>query len=166
MNSHKGRYVYDYPHPAVSADIVCLRSVPGGMQIALVRRGKDPFRGMWAVPGGFMNIEETLLSAARRELAEETGLRARFVEQFYCFDEPQRDPRGRTLSVAFLALVDGDQEGRAGDDAGEFAWFPSDRLPELAFDHARIIAKGLKVLSQWQQLNLIERQVSKQGSGE
>jgi 8-oxo-dGTP diphosphatase len=103
-----------------------------------------------------VNIDEDLPDAARRELAEETGLAPIWIEQFYCFGTPGRDPRGRTISVAYLARVDPAQTGRAADDAAELRWFDVDDLPTLAFDHDRIIDKAQRMLADWQKLGRIE----------
>jgi 8-oxo-dGTP diphosphatase len=137
------QYVYDYPRPAVTVDIVVI-SRDG--RILLIRRKADPYGGSWALPGGFINIDETLADAAARELEEETGLRGLTMRQLRAFDKPDRDPRGRTIAVAFLAEVDACPAPAAGDDAGEAAWFPLDRLPPLAFDHDDIIAHARRAL--------------------
>ncbi len=148
------RYVYHYPRPMVTVDLVVITPMDGRLRVLLIRRGKAPYRGRWALPGGFVEMDEPLEQAARRELAEETGLRvprstARsprspsrvWMEELRSFGEPGRDPRGRTITVAYLMLVRPGRPARprAGDDAAEADWFDVYRLPELAFDHRDII---------------------------
>jgi 8-oxo-dGTP diphosphatase len=116
----------------------------GHWRVLLVKRGRAPFQGTWALPGGFVEPHEPLEEAARRELREETGLEPERLEQFQAFGDPGRDPRGWTVSVAHLAVA-GEEEARrlrprAGSDAADVAWFDLDDLPELAFDHAAILA--------------------------
>ncbi len=129
---------------AVTVDIICIKPAPKPQQIALILRGNPPFAGQWALPGGFIEADEDLEDAARRELWEETHLAPAFLKQFHCFGLPGRDPRGRTISIAFLAFIDKEQTGQAGDDAVSFAWFPLCSLPPLAFDHNQIIATALE----------------------
>jgi 8-oxo-dGTP diphosphatase len=147
MSSVQKRYEYDYPRPAVSVDVVVLRASNGGDEILLIQRGREPFAGLWALPGGFLDMDETLEEAARRELREETGCEVDRVVQVGAFSEVDRDPRGRVISVGFLAELDGGNSGNviAGDDAVQAEWFPSDRLPKLAFDHDQIIRMALLV---------------------
>lgn len=128
-------YCYEHPRPAVSVDIVLVRSG----EVLLVRRGGEPYEGMWALPGGFVDEDETLEEAAARELEEETGLKGVELEQLRAFSDPDRDPRGRTISVAFVGHAPRNQDPHAGDDAAALAWFPLTELPPLAFDHAAII---------------------------
>jgi 8-oxo-dGTP diphosphatase len=115
--------------------------------VLLVKRRNSPFEGQWAIPGGFVELYEPLEMAARRELREETGLELRQLEQLAAFGDPGRDPRGWTISIAFLALLDEsdlqEHELRAGTDAAETGWFGLGDLPPLAFDHAAILAKAL-----------------------
>lgn len=137
----KKAYCYEFPRPAVTVDVVIL-SEEENPRVLLIRRGKDPFVGMWAIPGGFVDMEEGLEEAARRELLEETGVQAERLEQFRTFGDPGRDPRGRTISVVYLARVDADNvEPRAADDATEAAWHRLERLPKLAFDHGEILKR-------------------------
>jgi len=137
-----------HARPSVTADIVVVTVTAGGLAILLVRRGRAPFRGTWALPGGFVGIEEGLEAAAARELAEETGLRlgggSVYFEQLATYGEPGRDPRCRVISVAYLVLVPGVVEACAGDDATEARLWPVAHLPELAFDHARIVADAVE----------------------
>lgn len=137
-------YTYQYPRPAVTVDclITCLQG--GKQQILLIRRKNEPYRNKWALPGGFMDIDERLADAARRELEEETGLKISNLEQFHVFDEPGRDPRGRTITVVFTGQVkDFKSAVRPASDTTEVKWFPIDELPELAFDHRDIIKLAL-----------------------
>ncbi|MFC7047651.1 NUDIX domain-containing protein [Emcibacter nanhaiensis] len=133
-------YTYDYPHPAVTVDIVVLRDCDGELQVLLVRRAQEPFKDTWALPGGFVDIDEDLEQAARRELEEETGLRDIPLEQLHAFGAVERDPRERVISVAYLArLPENAPQPRAGSDAAAAAWFPLTALPDLAFDHRAIL---------------------------
>jgi 8-oxo-dGTP diphosphatase len=135
----KAKYTYDYPRPAVTVDIVVLSS-DRDPQVLLVRRKQEPFAGSWAIPGGFIDMEETLESAARRELLEETGLKAAKLIQVKTFGDPDRDPRGRTISVVYLTHADRHRtKPRAADDAAQVGWHSLRRPPKLAFDHARIL---------------------------
>lgn len=133
-------YTYDYPHPAVTVDISIFTIADDALRILLIERGSPPFEGMWALPGGFVGLHESLRRAAWRELREETGVRAAHLEQLGAFGRPGRDPRERVISVAYYALVpEGRLEIRAASDAREARLFDVDALPELAFDHARIL---------------------------
>jgi len=132
-----------YPRPSVTADVVVWAVRAGSPHVLLIRRRAWPFEGHWALPGGFMEITETLEEAARRELAEETGLTDVVLEPLRPFDRPDRDPRKRVITMAYLALVpgeDADLAVRAGDDATDVAWWPLAQLPPLAFDHDEVIA--------------------------
>lgn len=140
-------HTYEYPRPALTVDCVVFGFDGAGLQVLLIRRGLEPFLGAWALPGGFVHMEEDLEAAARRELEEETGLKGVFLEQLETFGAPGRDPRGRVVSVAYFALVRPDRNPARGDtDASEAAWFPADKLPELAFDHSAILATALERL--------------------
>jgi len=142
----KERFCYDYPRPAVTVDIVILTREERP-RVLLIRRKHEPFAGMWAIPGGFVDMDESLEHAARRELREETGVRAGRLEQLGTFGDPERDPRGRTISVVYLARVDpGRLHPRADDDAAEVGWHRLDRLQPLAFDHAGILAMARRRL--------------------
>lgn len=138
-------YCYDYPRPSVTVDIVLLTREPRS-RVLLIRRKRDPFAGAWALPGGFIEMDETLETSARRELREETGIEGGELAQLHTFGDPARDPRGRTISVAYLGRVDADAvRPVAADDAAEVGWFALDALPPLAFDHDRIIARATAV---------------------
>jgi 8-oxo-dGTP diphosphatase len=143
----KQQYCYDYPRPAVTVDLVVLtrESEP---RVLLIRRKHEPFASRWALPGGFLEMEETLEAAARRELREETGLEVDAIEQLHTFGDPGRDPRGRTISVVYYAFLPRPADSlQAGDDAAEAGWHALDRLPELAFDHDRILAMARQLTS-------------------
>jgi len=134
-------HCYDWPRPAVTADIVALKNG----EILLIRRARAPFQGCWALPGGFLDEGETLEACAARELAEETGLAADNLRLVGTYSAPGRDPRGRTVTVAFLTHAAAGAQARAGDDAAETGWFALDALPSLAFDHADIIRDALRI---------------------
>ena len=138
------RGTYDasmYERPSVTVDIVILTMRENRLEVLLVRRRHWPFEGMWAIPGGFVNMRESLDEAARRELQEETGVLDVYIEQLYTFGDPDRDPRTRVITVVYYALARPDQiEFRAADDAADARWFPMHDLPPLAFDHAKILA--------------------------
>jgi 8-oxo-dGTP diphosphatase len=140
------KYTYNYPRPAVTSDIAVLR-LEEFPEILLIKRKEDPFQGKWALPGGFMNLEETLEEAARRELEEETGIKAGELIRFDTYDKPGRDPRGRTITQVFV-LVWKKEMGipQAGDDAADLSWFPLTELPELAFDHSLILADVIRMI--------------------
>ena len=132
----KGRYVYEWPRPMVTADIVVFLKGQGKTKALLIKRAKEPFKGSWVFPGGFLELDEELADGAARELAEETGLVGVKLEQMHTFGTCGRDPRGRVISIAFVGTVTPDKATiKAGDDAAEAAWFDIDQLPELAFDH-------------------------------
>lgn len=133
-------YTYKYPHPAVTTDCVILGFDGRDLHVLLVERGIEPFKGMWALPGGFLNLDETAEEGARRELMEETGVQDVYLEQFHTFSAVKRDPRERVITIAFYAMVrKSDYRLIAGDDAARAEWFVIDELPPLAFDHDEII---------------------------
>ncbi len=133
-------YQYDYPHPAVTADVVVFTIENDDLKVLLIQRDQEPFEGEWALPGGFVDIDESLGQAAKRELKEETGVNASFLEQLYTFGRPDRDPRERIITVAYYALIPFDQLSiAAGDDARDARLFNMDELPALAFDHDSIL---------------------------
>lgn len=135
----------DYPQPSVTVDIVVFCVVDNKLKILLVKRGVEPFKGKWAIPGGFVKLDESLEGAAKRELREETGLEEEYLEQLYTFGDVERDPRGRVISVAYFALVSG-KDVMGGSDASEAKWFDVNDLPELFFDHKDILDYSLKRL--------------------
>jgi 8-oxo-dGTP diphosphatase len=135
------KHTYDYPRPALTVDVAIVTR-EARPRVLLIRRAKDPFAGSWALPGGFVDENERLTDAARRELVEETGVTAGDLEQLYTAGDPGRDPRGWTVSVAYLAQVDpADLKPVAADDAQEVGWWPLDELPPLAFDHAMLLSR-------------------------
>lgn len=136
-------YCYDFPRPALTVDIAVFRRSGGRHELLLVRRKKDPFAGRYALPGGFVNEMEPLENAARRELAEETGLTVGEMWQLRAYGEPGRDPRGHTVSVAHVALSEPGRSVSGNDDASEAGWFPIEDLPHLAFDHDQIAADAI-----------------------
>jgi len=140
-------FTYRYPHPAVTVDAVVFGLDETDLKVLLIQRDLAPFEGRWAIPGGFVNMDEDLETAARRELEEETGLRPLYLEQLYTLGAPKRDPRERVISIAHYALVKlTDHAVRAASDARNVAWFPVADLPELAFDHEEILEIALKRL--------------------
>jgi 8-oxo-dGTP diphosphatase len=140
-----------HQYPAVTVDIVTILLQPGDLQVLLIRRKKAPFEGAWALPGGYVEPYEPLEDAARRELWEETGAEPPSMEQLHTFGNPDRDPRGWTISVAYLTLLSPDEVKawrlRAASDASEVRWFKLKELPPLAFDHACILAVATKRLA-------------------
>jgi 8-oxo-dGTP diphosphatase len=135
----------EYHYPAITVDVVIFTLREGALHMLLVQRKNDPYGGAWAIPGGFVQVDEPLDAAARRELAEETGVRDVYLEQLYTFGDPWRDPRGRVISVAYIALVRPDSHQlQAATDAADVRWFPVSALPRpLAFDHDRIVQFAL-----------------------
>ena len=141
-------YQYEHPHPAVTTDVVIFTIQEQCLKVLLIRRGNEPFKGRWAFPGGFVEPDEDLETAARRELKEETGLSGIYLEQLYTFGDPGRDPRERVITVVYYALVPTDQlQILAADDADEVDWFGMDELPKLAFDHDAILAMAQERLA-------------------
>jgi 8-oxo-dGTP diphosphatase len=140
-------FTYEYPRPALTVDCVVFGFDDNELKVLLIRRALEPFRDAWALPGGFVRVDETIDESAKRELAEETGLHDIFLEQLYTFGAVDRDPRERVVSVAYYALVKRSEHPAAGaSDASEAAWFPVRDLPRLAFDHGEIVAMALKRL--------------------
>ena len=134
-------YTYKYPRPAVTADCVVIAQAT--REVLLIQRGIEPFKGCWAFPGGFMNMDETTEQCAVRELEEETGLRVSSLRQVGTYSKVDRDPRGRTITVAYLALIDAPVSVKGQDDAAQAQWFPLSALPPLAFDHAEIMQDAI-----------------------
>ena len=142
------QYTYKYPRPAVTADCVVMtkETTP---QVLLIERGFDPYKGCWAFPGGFMNMDETTEQCAIRELEEETGLKVTDVQQIGAYSKVDRDPRGRTVTVAYLIVIDAPVAVTGQDDAAKAQWFPIDALPPLAFDHEDIMRDAIKMYQQY-----------------
>jgi 8-oxo-dGTP diphosphatase len=130
-------FTYLYPRPAVTVDAIIFSKRQNS--VLLIERGNDPFKGKWALPGGFIEMDEELETACRRELEEETGIRVGEMKQFRAFGGVNRDPRHRTISVVFFAFTEQEITPKAGDDAALAQWFPIAKLPELAFDHGQIL---------------------------
>jgi 8-oxo-dGTP diphosphatase len=144
-------YIYEYPHMAVTVDAVVFRAGETP-RVLLIKRGKAPFEGAWAIPGGFVELDETADQAAHRELAEETGLRGVELRFLHYFDAVGRDPRERTLSLAFWGVIEEGAGSVAGaDDATDARWHPINQLPELAFDHAEVLERAVEA---WRALSL------------
>ncbi|WP_300724877.1 NUDIX domain-containing protein [uncultured Bacteroides sp.] len=141
------KYCYKYPHPAVTTDCVIFGFDGINLKLLLVERGIDPYKGCWAFPGGFLNMDETAEEGARRELEEETGLKTAYVEQLQTFTAVDRDPRERVITIAFYALVK-ISEVKGGDDASQARWFSLDESPSLAFDHELILRVALARLKE------------------
>jgi 8-oxo-dGTP diphosphatase len=140
-------FTYKFPHPAVTVDGVVFGFDDADLKLLLIQRKTPPFKGTWALPGGFVGVNEDLEAAMRRELAEETGIARLYLEQLYSFGDPERDPRERVISIAYYALVKlADHTVHAASDAAEVAWFAVADLPHLAFDHEKIVEVALKRL--------------------
>ena len=136
-------YTYEYQHPAVTVDVTVFTVRRGNVEVLLIKRGEWPHTGKWAIPGGFVEIDESLKRAALRELREETGVKAGFLEQLGAFGHPDRDPRERVITVVYMSLVPFDRlQFEAGSDAADARLFSVDDLPELAFDHDRILRRA------------------------
>jgi len=153
-------YTYDYPHPAVTADVAVFSIIDGALNVALIERAQPPFKGAWALPGGFIQMDEDLKDGARRELAEETGVTLEQLDglpfiQLGAYGTPDRDPRERVITVAFLTLVPMDRVTLvASTDAAQAEWHAMEALPRLAFDHETILADARRTLS-----NLVSTQL-------
>ncbi len=140
-------FTYEYPHPAVTVDCIIFALHEDELKVLLIRRSSEPHRGCWALPGGFVEIDESIETAALRELNEETGIKQVFLEQLYTFGEPKRDPRERVISIAYYSVVKLNEHAlTAGSDAVDAGWFSIRRLPRLAFDHATVMAMAIKRL--------------------
>jgi 8-oxo-dGTP diphosphatase len=137
-------FTYDHPRPALTVDCVVFGLDDEDLKVLLIKRDLEPFRGRWALPGGFVHVDESLDDAARRELREETGVARVYLEQLYTFGDVDRDPRGRVVSVAYYALVKlSDHRVLAATDAREAGWFAVWDAPSLAFDHEAILQTAL-----------------------
>jgi len=138
-------FTYDYPRPMVTVDAVVFRKNGSGTEVLLIKRGRYPYEGMWALPGGFVDMEETLEEAIIRELEEETGLKQVELQQLHAYSEIHRDPRGRNISITFYGIAGSiDTTVTSGDDASDAQWFLVDQMPELAFDHIKVVQLALK----------------------
>lgn len=144
----KGKYIYDWPRPMVTVDAVVFGFFGSRAKLLLIKRRNEPFKGRWALPGGFVGIDEELERAAARELAEETGLVGISLEQMHTFGDVGRDPRGRQITIAFMGIVrEGQTKIKAGDDAAKARWFDIEKLPkDMAFDHNEVAKFGIEKL--------------------
>ena len=155
------QYHYKYPHPSVTTDCVIFGFDGNAMKVLLIERGGEPYKGCWAFPGGFLEMEESAEEGAKRELMEETGLTTAFVKQFHAFSAPDRDPRERVLTIAYYSLVRL-SEVKGMDDAKEAKWFALDKVPKLAFDHDDMLRLAKEDINKeirlattdWQELTL------------
>ena len=138
-------YTSPFPHPSVTVDIIIFRMSGNDQEVLFIKRGNDPYKGKWALPGGFVDKDEPLEAAAARELKEETGLSGILLTQMHAFGNPGRDPRGHTVSVVYVGYLPVGAVATAGDDAAEAKWFKVDALPELAFDHELVVEMGASI---------------------
>jgi 8-oxo-dGTP diphosphatase len=137
----------EYPKPAVTVDTAIFTVKEGELKVLLVKRNVEPFKGMWAIPGGFVKLSESLDDAAKRELEEETGVKDVYLEQLYTFGNTKRDPRGRVITVVYFALINSEAiKLTASSDVSDAKWFSIKKLPELAFDHREIMEYAIKRL--------------------
>ncbi len=134
-----GLYAYQYPRASVTADAVLFAEKDGQTYVLLIQRGNDPYKGYWAFPGGFLNMDETVARCAERELEEETGIRLTGMQLVGIYSDVERDPRGRVITAAYTAMTTM-PEAVAADDAAAARWWPLSALPQLAFDHDKILA--------------------------
>ena len=148
--AQKGKYVYEWPRPMVTTDALIFDISGKQPKVLLVKRGHEPYKGRWAVPGGFIEIDEELEDSAARELEEETGLRGIALEQLHTFGTIGRDPRGRMITIVFMGFItEGQDKIKAGDDAAEAQWFDIDQLPEnMAFDHSEVMKLAVRKLKE------------------
>lgn len=137
-------YTYEYPRPEVTADVVVITKEEE-TKVLLIQRGFEPYKGCWALPGGFMEMDETTEACAIRELEEETGLRLADMKQIGAYSKVDRDPRARTITIAYLTIVDEPLPVMGLDDAAKAEWFPINALPALAFDHDEIMADAISM---------------------
>jgi 8-oxo-dGTP diphosphatase len=143
----KGSYTYDYERPALTVDVVIYTIKDGDLKVLLIQRNTEPFKEMWAIPGGFVRKGETPEIAAKRELVEETGVKDIYLEQLYTFGDPGRDPRGWVVTISYFALISSDNlKIIANTDAQDVRWFSAYKLPKLAFDHDKILQLALNRL--------------------
>jgi 8-oxo-dGTP diphosphatase len=140
----KKRFCYDYPRPMVTVDVVVFGLMDNTLSVLLIERGNDPYKGFWALPGGFVQVNEDLKPAAMRELEEETGVRCENIYQFMTVGTPGRDPRGHVISVIYTGFFDACSIPRHGDDAENVRWFAPNDVPDLAFDHGDILVQVWK----------------------
>ncbi len=146
--AEKGKYVYDWPRPMVTVDAAIFTFSGDSTKVLLINRGNEPFKGKWALPGGFVDMDEELEDAIVRELAEETGLTGVWLEQMRTFGTVGRDPRGRMITIVFMGIAtEGQDKIKAGDDAAQAQWFDIEELPEdMAFDHNEVVRFAIEKL--------------------
>ena len=138
------KYSYKYPRPALTTDCIIFGFDQNELKVLLIERGIEPYKSKWALPGGFVKMNETTEEGAKRELYEETGLKNIFIEQLFTFSDVNRDPRGRVISVAYFSLINlNNYKPKAGDDANKAQWFSIKNIPSLAFDHEKILRMAL-----------------------
>jgi len=147
--SKKGKYVYDWPRPMVTVDAAVFTFSDDKAKVLLINRGNEPFKGKWALPGGFVGMDEELEDAVGRELEEETGLTGVRLEQMRTFGTIGRDPRGRMITIVFMGIATEEQTGiKAGDDAAQAQWFDIEKLPDdMAFDHVDVVRFAIEKLT-------------------
>ena len=138
-------YTYPFPRPSVSVDIIIFRQSENHNEVLFIKRGNEPYKGKWALPGGFVDKDESLEAAAARELKEETGLSGILLTQMHTFGNPGRDPRGHTVSVVYVGYLPVGAVAKAGDDAAEAEWFKVNELPDLAFDHNLVVEMAASI---------------------
>lgn len=138
-------YLYKYPRFQVTVD--CLVIAKSTLSVLLIKRANNPFKNLWAIPGGFVDPLEPLKDAALRELQEETGVNINEADQFRTYGNPTRDPRGRNITIVYARLLESELEAKGGDDASEAKWFALENLPSLAFDHQQIIKEAAEFYS-------------------
>ncbi len=157
--AQKGVYIYDWPRPMVTADAAVFAFFDGRARLLLIQRKHEPYKDYWALPGGFVEMDEDLPQAAARELAEETGLKHVPLEQLHTFGKPGRDPRGRVITVAYFGIAKSNlEEVEAADDAAQVQWFDIHHLPRMAFDHDEIARCAIERLKQTEDYqNLTQR---------
>ena len=143
--AERQKYIYDWPRPMVTVDAIVFNISDGNPKVLLIKRGNEPFKGKWAFPGGFVDMDEELEDAAARELAEETGMTGVKLQQMHTFGKCGRDPRGRNISVMFIGITK-DNKIKGGDDAAEAKWFDIDKLPPMGFDHNDVAAVAIEKL--------------------
>jgi len=150
----KGKYTYDWPRPMVTVDAVVFTYSGDRAKVLLINRGKEPFKGKWALPGGFIDMDEELEDAVVRELEEETGLTGVRLEQMRTFGTVGRDPRGRQITIVFMGIVTEEQTKiKAGDDAAQAQWFDIEKLPDdMAFDHNEVVRFAIEKLTKLQRM--------------
>ena len=148
--NEKGKYTYDWPRPMVTVDAVVFRISAGRISLLLIQRKNEPYKGQWAIPGGFVDMDEELEDAVVRELAEETSLTGVPLEQMHTFGTIGRDPRGRQITIVFMGIANEQQTNvKAGDDAAEAKWFDIENLPDnMAFDHDSVAEFAIKKLEE------------------